>query len=262
MSELFSGDVSVYNECFFIDANTGVGFDRLIKKIDPLLFKMSKAFYINGYSQEDLKQELAILAIEGVRSFDGTRGVKLSTFLQTHLHNKLISKIRSKNKLSDNATSIGDSCTLPSICECGSEIFLITEKFGEEISRECTVCDRIYKKEIRAVKREIGLGDVGVKSKDGDTSNVVEFIDTVAESDALYSAIETAEKAIELEASIEAICDSRGMDVETAKLLKLIGINDYSIKEAADEVGISLWAATLKIKGLARNRKVRDMLGR
>lgn len=262
MSELFSGTVGVYNETFYINANTGEGFDRLIRKIDPLLYKMSKAFFIAGYSAEDLKQELAIMAIEGVRSFDGTKNVKLSTFLTIHLHNKLISKIRSKNKLSDNATAIGDSCTLPAVCECGSNVFLITEKFGEEVSRECTVCDRVYKKEIRSVKREIGLGDVGVPSKDRDISNAVEFIDTVAESDAMYSAIETAEKAVELEASIAAICDSRGMDPEAAKLLRLIGVNDYSIKEAADEIGISLWAATLKIKGLARNRKIRDMLGR
>lgn len=262
MSEYFSGTVGVYNEVFYINANTGDGFDRLLRKIDPLLFKMSKAFYINGYSAEDLKQELAILAIEGVRTFDGTKNVKLSTFLHIHLHNKIISKIRSKNKLSNNAFATNESGSLPSVCECGSDVFLIVEKFGEETSRECTVCDRIYKKEIRAAKREIGLGDVGAPTKSNDMLSGMEFIDTVSESDAMYSPMETAEKAIELEASIQAICESRGMDPETAQLLRLVSLDDYSVKEAAEEIGISPWAASLKLKNLARNRKIRDMLGR
>lgn len=262
MSEFFSGDVSVYDEVFFIDANTGVGFERLIRKIDPLLFKMSKAFYINGFSQEDLKQELAIMAIEGVRVFDGTRGVKLSTFIQTHLHNKIISKIRSTNKLSNNAYSANENGALPAVCECGSDVFLVLSKYGEEVSKECTICDRVYKRDMRIAKREIGFCEVTKSDNDVSGSTPMEFIDTVDSSDAMYSALETAEKAVELEASIQAICESKGMDQNTAKLLRLISIDDYSVKEAAEEVGMSSWTAALKLKDLARNRKIRDMLGR
>ena len=108
MTKYFAGKVKVYNEEFYIDANSGTGLDKVLAKIDPLLFKMSKSLFIPGYSVEDVKQELAILAIEGVRSYDSTKNVKLSTFLHIHLHNKIIAKIRSKNKISNNAFLISE----------------------------------------------------------------------------------------------------------------------------------------------------------
>ena len=46
MSNYFTGNVRVYNEEFYINANTGEGLDRVLKKIDPLLFKMSNSLFI------------------------------------------------------------------------------------------------------------------------------------------------------------------------------------------------------------------------
>ena len=132
MSNHFEGNVKLYNEEFYVNTGTGEGLDRVLKKIDPLLFKMSNSLFIPNYAPEDVKQELAIIAIEGVRSYDSTKNVKLSTFLHIHLHNKIISKIRSKNKLSNNAFSVSENASLPDTCECGggsfkSEINLVLE---------------------------------------------------------------------------------------------------------------------------------------
>lgn len=155
MSTYFQGNVRLYNEEFYVNSNTGEGLDRVLKKIDPLLFKMSNSLFIPNYAPEDVKQELAILAIEGVRSYDATKNVKLSTFLHIHLHNKIISKIRSKNKLSNNAFSMSEDISLPSTCDCGSADFKVEKKDGVEISRECTSCDKLYRKEIRTAKKEV-----------------------------------------------------------------------------------------------------------
>lgn len=259
MSNYFTGNVRVYNEEFYINANTGEGLDRVLKKIDPLLFKMSNSLFIPNYAPEDLKQELAIIAIEGVRSYDSTKNVKLSTFLHIHLHNKIISKIRSRNKLSNNAFSVSENQSLPSVCECGSSIFAVNEKDGVEISRECTTCDKIYRKEIRTAKKEVLFSEVDYKLN-SNGEDQMSFVDTVGEESAVFNPGHSAQATFDAEASIESICD--GLDEKTSKILRMISLEDYSIKDAAEEVGLSPWAANLRLKNLSRNKKIRDMLHR
>lgn len=261
MSSYFSGNVKVYNEEFFVDANTGVGVGRVIAKIDPLLFKMSKSFYIQGYGQEDVKQELAIMALEGIRSYDSSKNVKLSTFLHIHLHNKIISKIRSQNKLSNNATSSLENSSLPDSCDCGNHIFMINEKNGLEVSRKCTSCDRVYKKEIRSAKSEVLFSQVDEKIEVSDQSSreTANFLESVAREDSIFPPDLLPEERMELEASILSVCS--GIDEKTAQIIKMIALEDYSIKDAAEEVGISSWAANIKLKNLARNKKFRELLG-
>lgn len=261
MSKFFAGKVKVYNEEFYIDANSGTGLDKVLAKIDPLLFKMSKSLFIPGYSVEDVKQELAILAIEGVRSYDSAKNVKLSTFLHIHLHNKIISKIRSKNKLSNNAFLISENQSLPDVCECGSSNFKILTKDDLEISRECNSCDKVYKREIRNAKKEVLFSEIDVKidSSSGEDGSV-NFINSVADNGSVFSAKISADEQIEIEASIDTICE--GLDEKTSKILKMISLEDYSIKDAAEEVGLSPWAANIRLKNLSKNKKIRDMLYR
>ena len=54
MNKYFEGNVKLYNEEFYVNTNTGEGVDRVLRKIDPLLFKMSNSLFITNYSQEDL----------------------------------------------------------------------------------------------------------------------------------------------------------------------------------------------------------------
>lgn len=258
MNKYFEGNVKLYNEEFYVNTNTGEGVDRVLRKIDPLLFKMSNSLFITNYSQEDLKQELAIIAIEGIRSYDSTKGVKLSTFLHIHLHNKIISKIRSKNKLSNNAFMLSENHSLPATCECGSSIFAIKEVGGEEVSRECTSCDKVYKKEIRIAKREVLFTDAEKKIQSGEEPQL--FVDTISSEGSIFYSGMTDEMYVEAEASISSICD--GLDEKTAKILRMVALEDCSIKDAAEEVGLTSWAANLRLKALSRNKKVRDMLSR
>jgi len=257
MSTYFEGNVRLYNEEFYVNANTGEGLDRVLKKIDPLLFKMSNSLFIPNYAPEDLKQELAIIAIEGVRSYDSTKNVKLSTFLHIHLHNKIISKIRSKNKLSNNAFSVSEDISLPSTCECGSGSFKIETRDGSEISRECISCDKTYKKEIRTAKKEVLFSEIGARMS-ANLDEEVLFVDSIGSDESIFNSGKNSEDELEAEASISSVC--QGLDDKTSKILRLISLEDYSIKDAAEEVGLSPWAANLRLKNLSRNKKIRDML--
>lgn len=252
----------VYNEEFFIDANTGVGLERLLAKINPLLFKMSHSLYIPGYESEDLKQELSIMAVEGVRSYDISKNVKLSTFLHIHLHNKIISKIKSKNKLSHNAFNTSEGHSLPSVCECGSGNFLITEENGEELTRECVSCDKIYRKNIRTAKREVAFSTI---DKGGHAAGFYcradfNFIDGIEDGNNIFGSELSKSDLLEMEASLNSACDN--LDEKTAAILKMVVLKDYSIQDAAEKVGMSPWSANLRLKHLSKNRKIKDILSR
>jgi RNA polymerase sigma factor (sigma-70 family) len=256
MANLFSGNVKVYNEEIFVDSVTGLGIDRVLKKIDPLLFKMAKSIYIQGYAVEDIKQELAVLAIEGIRSFDASKNVKLSTFLHIHLHNKIISKIRSQNKLSNNASSSIEDSSLPDACDCGSTIFMVETKGGEE-RRECVSCNKLYTKKLKNAKHEIPFSVMDEKVDQNEDGKLL-FIDSVPRDNSVFGGNQDSEDEMEISSSIESICQD--LDEKTAKIVRLVCLEDYSIKDAADEVGLSSWAANVRLKNLSKNKKIKDNL--
>ena len=97
------GIVKMYDEEMFLDLTTGIGVDKVIKKIDPLINKWASSVSFGDMLFEDRRQEIYIIAIQGIYKYDCNKNTKLSSFLHTHIKNKVLSKIRSVNKKSNNA---------------------------------------------------------------------------------------------------------------------------------------------------------------
>lgn len=218
----FEGIVEVYNEEFYVDTETGMGLDSVLRKIDPLLCKMASKTYLPGFSFDDIKQELACIAIDGIRSYNPDKEVKLSTFLHIHLNNKLISRIRSENRQSNDA-------------------FLLE---GEEDGAEA---------KIRRVREELHFSQCTPLSADEGMA----FENTIASDDGLYSGPGDNFEDVEFEVSLEKLTDK--LDEKTSKIIKLVYYDDYSIKDAAKEVGLSGWAASMRLKNLSEKRFFREV---
>ena len=97
--------VTMYDEDFIINRETGKGFGLIIEKISPLINSIVRKYNFN-LEKEDSEQEIRLIAIEGIKSYNPNRGVKLSTFLHTHIHNKAISKLKSVMKDKNNASHL------------------------------------------------------------------------------------------------------------------------------------------------------------
>jgi RNA polymerase sigma factor (sigma-70 family) len=218
----FEGIVKVYKEEFYVNTETGVGLDSVLKKIDPLLCMMASKTYIPGYSFEDIKHELVLMAIDGIRSYNPDKQAMLSTFLHIHLNNKLISRIRSENKMSNDA-------------------FGLFEKNSEGDSK------------IRRAREELSFTQCTPLNEEG-----LMFEHTVSDEDGLYeSGKAKSVSQIHFEVSLNKLCDK--LDEKTAKIIKLIYFEDYSIKDAAKEVGLSGWAASMRLKNLSKKKYFRDI---
>jgi len=224
----FSGIAELYDEKIYIDTGTGEGLDRALKKIDPLLCKMASKTYMSDYSFEDIKHELVLIAIEGIRAYDPSKKVKLSTFLHIHIRNKLISKIRSLNKLSNDASVISDG--------------------GSDNRDSC-----------RRVRSEINFSQITDAMASGDDSGI-EFIDTVSEDDGMYGGGLGSIDQSDFRSALSKM--SKSIDKKTSRILELVCLRDYSIKDAAAEVGLSGWAASMRLKNLNKNRVIRDIFER
>ena len=254
----FEGTVKLYKQEFYVNSNTGEGVDKVLKKIDPLLFKMSNKLFIPNLLPADVKQELAIIVIEGIRAYNPNKNASLSTFLHIHLHNKIITKINSGNKIRNNASSLSQSNSLPAVCQCGSYKFFINNKNGEEISRECMSCEKIYKKDLKVALKEVPFTEIEDRSASLNKDKC-SFEVLIGDDAQIFGHRSSGIEKSETESCIDSICNAIS-DEKTAEIVRLISLDGLSIKDAAEAVGLSHWAANLKLKRLSSSKKIRDML--
>ena len=230
MKKSYSGFVDMYDEKIYVNSSTKQGYARVLERIDPLLCKWASRTYMPGYSFEDIKQELSLIIVEGVNAFDPNKKVKLSTFLHTHLRNKLISKIKSVNKLSN------DACALRS-----------PEEEGEGDANK-----------YRRSREELSFSSMA-KVDPSSGEEYCEFQDTLSNSDSLYSEDGTVFERIDLELAIEKVADI--VDEKTYLILRRVCLDGSSIKDAASEVGLTGWAASMRLKKLSKHKLIFDILG-
>jgi RNA polymerase sigma factor (sigma-70 family) len=226
----FIGQAEVYDEKISINTKTGQGVDKVIKKINPLLCKMASKTFISGYNFEDLKQELSIMSIEGIKYYDSSKGVKLSTFLHIHLKNKIISKLKTQNIDKKNA----------SWCHVGAQTS--TSK-------------------IPRVKEAVNFGDI--KLTQTDDSNDAQQIDGKLKdgnSQILGGGRAISYNDVDFEVSLRKIIEK--LDNRTKTIIELMYFQDFSLKDAAEEAGLSDWAASVRLKKLSEKRSFKVLFNK
>jgi len=228
MSRGYKGYVDVFDETYYVDTYTGEGFDKVLKKIDPFLCKKASKTYIPGYNFDDIKSELTIIALEGIKAYDPYRNTKLSTFLTTHLKNKSISKIRSENRMSKDA-------------------FRLFDKNNDEKNNEV--------KRIRRAREELHFSQFAPPKN----NDAVAFEHTIPDDSGLHASDKNSFEVVDFETSLVKI--SSKLDSKTRKIIELVYFEDYSIKDAAEAVNLSGWAASMRLKKLAGKRSFQSVFG-
>lgn len=260
MKDVFKGIVRMYDEDVYVNTQTKEGYARVLERIDPLLCKWASKTYMPGYNFEDIKQELALIIIEGVNAYNPDKKVKLSTFLHTHLRNKLVSKIKSVNKLSNDAYSLYEKVE-SEMCECGGLISFSKTRCLESnslITRYgCEQCEKEYKPNYRRSREELVFSSMP-KTDPSSGEEYAEFENGLSNADNLYYNGSSTLDRIDLEITIEKL--SKIIDEKTYIILKMVCLEGHSIKDAAKEVGLTGWAASMRLKKLNRYKIINDLL--
>ena len=212
MSNQYEQEVEMYEEKVFVSTLTKQGYARVLQRIDPLICKWASKTYIPGYAFEDIKQELSLIIIEGINSFDPSKKVKLSTFLHTHLRNKLISKLKSVNKLSNDAYSMASSCK-SELCSCGG-VIEVNERYAK-----CSQCEAEHDVSYRKSREEL-IFSAMPKTDPGNGEEYAEFQSSLSTTDGLYRGSMTDHDWVELGMTIAALKES--LDDKTFSILKMV----------------------------------------
>jgi len=243
--EHFRGIVKMFNEEILIDKRTKLGYEKVLSKIDPLLCGWASRVYMPGYDFDDIKQEASIIAIEGIEAFDPEKNVKLSSFLTTHIKNKIISKLKSVNKLSNDASLVTIS---EKTCSCKSP------DFSQNI---CNNCNLTRDSRYRSSREEYSFSSLN-NDLLTNSGEYVSFENSISNSDCFYSDDVSGYDEADLSIAINRLRDS--IDPMTFDILKMVWLDGHSIKYAAQEVGISGWGASMRLKKLSKNRVIKDLL--
>jgi RNA polymerase sigma factor (sigma-70 family) len=251
--------IKMYDEDIWVNTETREGYDRIIERINPLLCKWASRTYMPGHSFEDIKQELTIIIIEGINAFDPSKKVKLSTFLHTHLRNKLVSKIKSFNKLSNDACSLHDDIA-GDICECGGKIehkVVVGYAGIREDKWICKSCDLTFNSNLRKSRGEITFSSMP-KIDISSGEEYLDFENMLGESDSLYSDDKNSFDKTDLTLMLSRLKGK--LDEKTYSILRMVCLEGYSFKDAAEKVGLTSWAASVRLKKLAKSKIMTDIL--
>jgi hypothetical protein len=108
----------------------------------------------------------------------------------------------------------------------------------------------------RKARGEVSFSQIS-SNLNSDGSSEFDFESSIDSDDNLYGVRASAHDSVEFLASLEKL--SCSIDKKTSKIIELVCLRDYSIKDAASEVGLSGWAASMRLKNLSKNRIIKDL---
>lgn len=265
----FAGVIKLFKNSVYMDTRTGIGYDKAIKELEPYVNYLANKYNFSGlgYSFEDTKQHIIMRILEGIPQYDPTKDTKLSTFLYMRIERRIINEIRNLSTDSKNPTTLKTSL-FSVTCECQKK-FIISINSDESIDdKHCYNCNRTLEnaKTYSINKPPESLDSViALKTLKYVDDKHRMSIDDIISEDSFDIPLVYGEKP-KLEDSVISKHDFEkwigAEDAQIKQLVRLVCFEDYSVKAAAEVVGISHTGASNKLKRLGRKKKIRDMFGR
>lgn len=265
----FAGTIKLFKSNVYIDTRTGVGYGEAIKELEPYVNYLANKYNFSGlgYSFDDTKQHIIMRILEGIPQYDPTRETKLSTFLYMRIERRIINEIRNLSTDSKNPTVLKTSL-FSVTCECNKK-FIISISSDEVIGeKRCYSCDNTLENaKIYSINKPPDSLDsvIALKTmKYIDEKNRMSIDDIISDDSfdipMVYGEKPKLEDAVISKHDFETWMETE--DAQVKQLVKLVCFEDYSVKAAAEVVGISHTGASNKLKKLGRKKKIRDMFGR
>jgi RNA polymerase sigma factor (sigma-70 family) len=244
----FTGKAFIYDEEIFVNTVTGEGYESVIKKMKHYIDWYSGKIRLSGFDRDDIKQLIVLILLDGIRRYNPALKIKLSTFLYVHIKNRIISRIKEETRQSSNATYQAGLHKF--ICPCGA---CFTGYKNQSHTYICKVC-MIAVNDSWSIRAEhiepISLDAINIAGDDGiDNSN---YYNVLIDFFGKNTTIEHVEKNLDITNIL------RSEDDTTRKIAELMYHQDYSITDAAKEVGLTCWAASLRLKKLKSNKEMKD----
>lgn len=251
----FAGNVELYDSQIYVDTRDGTGYDKVIDKLGSLVYKMALKYHFNGNTFDDTKHDVIIHILEGIPKYDPRKNTKLSTFIEMRVDRRLINELRNCSRISRNATFLNVG-SYQVTCECGTNV-IATFNGKKGYDKDCKKCGKPLSEAVKQMPLntpEVNESTLSPNRFYEDFSDI--HTDFGAMLDDTYP---VDDHAIFLHDMKNWLYNE---DPRVVRIIELYCFHDYSIKAAAEEVGLSGAGGNMKLKELARNPHVREILGR
>lgn len=254
----FAGNALLYDECIYINTFTGEGYELVVNKMRKYIDWYSGKIRLSGFEREDIKQLIVLMLLDGIRRYNPELKIKLSTFLYVHIKNRMISRIKEETRQSLNATYNEPSSKF--ICPCGTAAVL---NKNDALNYKCISCKIVLDENwlIRAEHHEpISLDGImsAANSDDDSADNVSSRIDYSGKKNSFIDFFGKIDTTEDVDHSLDFSNILREEDITTKKIAELMYHDDYSITDAANEVGLTCWAASLRLKKLKNKKHIQE----
>ena len=250
----FIGKAFIYDEEIFINTKTGEGYDVVVGKMKNYIDWYSGKIRLAGFERDDIKQLIVMILLDGIRRYNPQLKIKLSTFLYVHIRNRIISRIKEETRQSLNATY--NAPQFKFICPCGASF-----SANKDDATHCKTCQIPVsdKWTIRAEHVEpISLDGIMSSMNDDESGDKASRIQYNGRPNSLIDFFGKVETVDDIDRNLDFSNVLSEEDEITRKIAELMYNEDYSITDAAKEVGLTCWAASLRLKKLKSKKHIRE----
>lgn len=220
----------------WVDTRTGEGVWEIINHLKSFINYQASKLSFQGYSNEDLVQEIYLIALDGISNYNINKNANISTFLQNHIKNRIINLCKFMSEKHKIATFNRNKVVKVKCPECKAF-------FKGNLDMKTYTCDKCRFKDFSKSKswriynipvREINMSAITpTSSNPSKTDNVFESSDRSIYLDYQFS----NNFDLELINSHDFLSYINTLDKKTVQLIKLI-FEGYTYKEASNAVGI------------------------
>jgi RNA polymerase sigma factor (sigma-70 family) len=250
----FVGKAFIYDEEIFINTLTGEGYDVVVGKMKNYIDWYSGKIRLAGFDRDDIKQLIVMILLDGIRRYNPQLKIKLSTFLYVHIRNRIISRIKEETRQSLNATY--NAPMFKFICPCGTSF-----SSNKDEATNCKACKAPISNTwvIRPEHCEpISLDGIMSSMNDDESSDKASRIHYNGRNNSLIDFFGKVETVEDIDRNLDFSNILSDEDEVTRKIAELMYNEDYSITDAAKEVGLTCWAASLRLKKLKSKKHIRE----
>jgi len=261
----FIGKAFIYDKEIFINTFTGQGYDKVIETMTDYINWYSGKIRLAGFDREDIKQLIVLIILDGIRRYNPNvkingNKIKLSTFLYVHIRNRIISRIKEETRQSLNATYNAPQYKFT--CPCG-----VSFSSTMADAKCCIACkmvipneftpDSKWKKRAEHVE-PVSLDGIMSSMNEEESSDKASRVHYNGRNNSLIDFFGKVESVEDIDRELDFSNVLSEEDDVTRKIAELMYNEDYSITDAAREVGLTCWAASLRLKKLKSKKHIRE----
>ncbi len=251
----FIGNALIYDEEIYINTITGEGYDLVIKKMKKYIDWYSGKIRLSGFEREDIKQLIVLILLDGIRRYNPKLKIKLSTFLYVHIKNRIVSRIKEETRQSLNATY--NEQYYRCMCVCGTYVMIRRKDLNNITCKSCLSSmntnwiirpehfDPISLDNLLSFANENDSDKISSAYYNGQKNGFIDFFGHIDEID-------------DIDRTLDVDNIFKNEDAITRKIANLIYEQDYSITDAASTVGLTCWAASVRLKKLSNKKYIKE----